>query len=77
MAFWIGEVSGSWFGLYSQASATVLSPMFKWHGNGDGSSWRLSSCEICAARNSFVLRVRDTCSSTENLYRHIFPVTGS
>jgi hypothetical protein len=43
MAFWIGEESGSWLDLYSQASATAPSPMFRWQGYGLVSSSSASS----------------------------------
>ena len=73
--FWIGDVSGSWFDLYNHASATVLSPMFRWHGYGESSS-SASCCDIWAARNSLVFRVKDICSSLVNLCLHILPFKG-
>ena len=62
--------------MYIQASATVLSPMFRWQGNGESSSSSPSCCDICAARNSFVLSVKEICSSVVNLCRHILPSIG-
>ena len=55
----------------------MLSPTLRWHGNGESSSSRLSSCDIADAKNSFVFNVNETCSSLVNSYLHILPVMGS
>lgn len=77
ISFCTGAYDGSWFDLYNHASATALSPMLRWHGNGNVSSSNARWCEISAAINSLVLRVSATCSSGENLCLHILPVIGS